>query len=928
MKKYIFSIVLVFVTLVSQAQIFSEAAGGNWNVGTTWVGGVVPTATDFVIIMGDGAGGGTVNITSNVAVGDLYVVNDNTNVLSKGGSLFAIYTLTINGQLGGILFDLSDFAAPTTTVIENDTRLNIVFTNDNANTPNISTWGSLATLKNVSVNPTSAGTTVIFEDLAINASTLDINNGTLRILNGFRVSDATSSSTITIAAGAALDVRGSIDGGTDATNFNDIVMVGASTLTVNINGFINSNALTLDAGSVFNITSNQPNGWWHSSATSPSSGTINANSIVNYNRQSAQGIAARTYGNLNIFSGGVAATKTLSASGTLTVQGDFYIGGSNTFASSNANTIILQGATTNDGSWTTSQPIQFDGGGTQVVNGISGITFNNTVTFSNAMNFDSDITFGSTVSCGSNNMSFARGFTNNGTYNCSGTTTFDGVAAQSIGGSSTTTFTNLTISNTSSTATISGTGSRVLGTLTLNVSSGLNANGLLTLVSDAAGTARTAAIPASAVFSGNVIYQRYINGAQQWHNIGLPISGTTADIISSGYPDPNASLGGDFARYNEAVAGDLNQGWETSKLPFTAIDDMQGYSFWTRTANTPGTLTFVGPLNTGNMSLPVTRTVQNGLADDGWNLVNNPYASQIDWASASWTKTNIDATIYVWNGVAYNSLNGTGTIASGQSFWVHANAGSPVLTATQNVKTSAPATFYRTSETVVKDQLSVTLLDGEVSDLARIRFLDDAIEEFDSKYDGYKLKNDIFNLASTTQAGLDLSINTLPTSTLNRTIKLNVSNISEGSYQLKFDGLSSFDASPTFTLIDNFVNTSTVLEEGFEYNFTVTADTTSYGSSRFSIVVEPQIILGTNETLEGNSTITVYPNPVTQYLHIKNLSKTKINLITIYDLNGKIVYRKTENISHNIDMNSMKKGIYIINIVTDTKTITYRVRKK
>ncbi len=924
MKKYILSVGFILVGLVSQSQILSVSGGGNWNSASTWVGGVIPGASDIAIIMGDGAGGGTVNITSDVTVGDLYIVNDNTNVLSKAGSLFAIYTLTIDGQLGGILFDLSNFAAPTTTVIENDQRLNIVFTNANSNTPNITSWGFNSALRNVSVNTSG---TVVFEDVSIYAnSTLDVSSGNLTINNGFSVTDPATTATISVSG--TLNVNGAVNGGATSTNFGTVTCTGTGIVNIGTSAYLNTEDLNLNSGSTWNVSNNQPDGWWHSSATGPVGGTIDANSTVDFNRSGNQGIGARTYGNLNLTSGGVSATKTLSASGTLTVQGDLSIGGSNTFASSNANTITVQGTTTNDGIWTVSQPVLFNGGGTQVINGLSGTTFNNTVTFSNAMNIDSDVTFGSTVSCGSNAMSFARGFTNNGTYNCTGTTTFDGSATQSIAGSSATTFTNLTISN-SSTATINGTGSRVTETLTLSASSGFNANGLLTIVSNSGGTARVAAIPGSATFSGNVIYQRYINGAQQWHNMGFPVSGTTTNITSSGYPDPNASLGGDFARYNEAAAGDLNAGWETSQLPFTAIDDTQGYSFWTRTADTPGTLTFSGSLNTGNMSLPITRTVQNGPADDGWNLVNNPYASQIDWASASWTKTNIDATIYVWNGVAYNSLNGTGTIASGQSFWVHANAASPVLNATQNVKTSTAATFYRTSETGMEDQLSITLLDGEVSDLARIRFLDDAIEEFDSKYDGYKLQNDIFNLASTTQAGLDLSINTLPSSTMDRTVKLNISNINEGSYQLKFDGLSSFEAPPTFTLIDNFLNTSTILEEGFEYNFTVTSDTTSYGSFRFSIVVGSQVILGVDDTLLGDkSGINVYPNPVTQYLNIINSSKQKIELVTIYDLNGKIVYSRTKNISDNIDMSNMKNGFYIINIVADNKTITYRINKQ
>ncbi len=91
-----------------------------------------------------------------------------------------------------------------------------------------------------------------------------------------------------------------------------------------------------------------------------------------------------------------------------------------------------------------------------------------------------------------------------------------------------------------------------------------------------------------------------------------------------------------------------------------------------------------GPINSGLINLPVSFTSSGTTADDGWNLVGNPYPSTIDWNAASgWGKNNINATIYIrdngtgsgqyatWNGVV-GTNGGSQYIAAGQAFWVKA----------------------------------------------------------------------------------------------------------------------------------------------------------------------------------------------------------------------------------------------------------------
>ena len=68
------------------ATLYTNAATGNWSATGTWIGGVVPTATDSVII----TNGTVVTLTANTAIAGVTI--NSSGILDEGG-----FTLTNNG---------------------------------------------------------------------------------------------------------------------------------------------------------------------------------------------------------------------------------------------------------------------------------------------------------------------------------------------------------------------------------------------------------------------------------------------------------------------------------------------------------------------------------------------------------------------------------------------------------------------------------------------------------------------------------------------------------------------------------------------------------------------------------------------------------------------------------------------------------------
>jgi hypothetical protein len=898
----IYCLFLVFAALSSelgaQTTFITQLTGGNWNLGTTWdqtgcasgcVAGVdYPGPNDFAIILVQA--GSSVNIPrgSNFTVKDLLVAGDVGGIIRCSG-VAGTATLTINGQLSGVLSDLSDYAEPTQNVFQvTASNLNLVFTGSNLDDPIsgavITSWGHISPIYRTTFNP-GIGSTVRVDSYSVRSSAT-VQSGTLQINTGQNIRDFSGASQFIVNASSTANLLGAINGnGSTSSTFSTATING--TLTTGSVGYLNSATFTLGSAGVINVGfngANQSEGWWHQLA-SPTTLSISATSTVNYLSNTTQNIYATTYGNLSLTSSS-AVIKTLSGSG-LTLQGNLSIGSNVTFSPSTQVDFTGSVAQSISGTGT----LNFNGG-LEVNKTSSSLTLNKAVSVSGftvtsgtlnlgdvttsltgATSNSGIITSGSagTVqvtgaasffgagSTAVNNLTIASGTTtftgsssisgnlvNNGSLVLSSTSTvtFLGGSAQTISGNAMT-FGNIVVNKPSATlsnnANIELTGTLTMTTGTFDVDGAGSGN--FTLNSDTNGDAAIGPMAGGSII-GEVTFERYFNNTStRWRNLAFPVSSVTYAELGTTLTLNTNSL----AIYNELTAGNVDQGWTV--VSGGTLNSARGHSAWMYniqpiTISVKGPLLQTTPAQSGspyNFGVTYFDDVTQAATQDGWNLVPNPFASPIDWTNSGWVKTNLNAAAAIWdvenNVYRYSNVDWNGIVAQGQAFWIQTNASGPVLTATESVKESvADPVFYR--QAAEQSRLLISLVSGNDVDKAVVQFNDEATTEFDGNFDAYKLKNGIFNLSSLTNDGVNLAANALPKAICTSNVRLDVTNAKPGSYTLRFEGLDSFSEINSLTLIDHFTDQTVSLLESTAYSFEISDDPASYGSKRFEIAFD------------------------------------------------------------------------------------------
>ncbi len=495
----------------------------------------------------------------------------------------------------------------------------------------------------------------------------------------------------------------------------------------------------------------------------------------------------------------------------------------------------------------------------------------------------------------------------------------------------------------------------VSGTLTVTAGGSINAGTNLTLKSSAAGTARVAAVSGS--ISGTVACEKYIAGGglstaspstRAYRFMAHPFSTSLnmADITGTGEIDVTGSGGAtngftatasnnpsafkyDAASATSNAGAGLQAGW----LAYTSAnggagntwDQYQGLRVFYRGAKGEGltgaaytvgsaTISMAGTLNTGSKTINLN---YNAGASTGFNLIGNPYPSNVDMTGV--TNSNTTSSYYVWN-LALGNRGGYTTVSFGNayimpqyaSFFVEATAAGGNVTFAETNKTASSAT-NTLLRAVSNDRVRLQLKSGTI-------LWDEMQMELGSQYKAAKEYADAAKLMNPEASLYSISSD-------NQLLAIDKRNLQDGdivplglqtdaarSYTIEVSelGISNME----LYLNDKYTHTLQKLEAGMVYSFATNADAASTGNGRFEILAKQMPAL---DVLTTAFSIKLSPNPSSDMVKV-SFSNAEIaaTTITLTNTEGKTI--RTVNggnvQSGQVDINvkGLAKGTYYITL--------------
>ena len=440
----------------------------------------------------------------------------------------------------------------------------------------------------------------------------------------------------------------------------------------------------------------------------------------------------------------------------------------------------------------------------------------------------------------------------------------------------------------------------------------LNEAGTSGLVLKSIGTATASLIHETSEVDATV--ERYIPkyaGAAGWHYISSPIA---SQAIQPGFVADPPNSSDDFYKFSEPdylwlSAKDNSGNWNSSFEDNFVVG--RGYNVAYAENETK---TFAGKLNVGDFTFnastipAITHTTDGGI---GWNLLGNPYASALDWNLCS--RTNIDASVYVYDGDAgqYVSWNGSigalngGIIPAMNAFFIKASA-NPELTIPNSARTHAANNFYKEKE-YVEDLLVLKVEGNGFSDKTFIHFNENATLNFDAEFDAYKLSGISEAPQLYTKAGdSKLSINVLPYTSEEITIPLCLKVGNETEYKISVNE-NSFWETVDVSLKD--LETGNICDLRTNIQLMINHSPNS-SPDRFLLLINGATGIQENQIEDDGIEIYAYGNQI----FIKTDEPGEVQ-VGVYNLLGQIILHRT--LSGFGNLSGLNPGFYLVSVRTD-----------
>lgn len=440
---------------------------------------------------------------------------------------------------------------------------------------------------------------------------------------------------------------------------------------------------------------------------------------------------------------------------------------------------------------------------------------------------------------------------------------------------------------------------QVTQTLTVGSAGNLVTGGnALTLLSSSTGTALVVNSGTGTV-QGTATVQRYIDGSLNtglgYRHYSAPVTGATVGslatsgfvpVLTAGYntsatPGTTRPFPNIFAYNQRRLSTTTNNSPAFDKgfvVPASgdALAPGQGYAV---NIGAGELVNFVGSLNSGDLTMSLSRNSDATAADAGWALVGNPYPAPLNYSLVAATdRPGLDAAAYVVQSTGqyasgYRSyVNGLSTstdnnplIASGQGFFVRVSqgqtSGSLTFHNSQRVATYASQAAFQRPAADPRPLVRLELAGAGRADAWVAYAEPGATPAFEGQYDAAKLPNSTgLNLSSTT--GLEhLAIEGRPAFVAATTLPLAVGVPAAGAYTLAATTLANLPLGLTAYLRDADTGQLVPLAPGSSYAFSVTATAAqALIEGRFSVQFSAATPLATAPA-QLASQVSVYPNP-------------------------------------------------------------------